>query len=111
MEHLGPWAVLGAVYLVTAVLTELVTNNAAAALAFPLAHATAQGLDVSFMPFAVTVAVAASAGFATPLGYQTHLMVLGPGGYKFGDFLRVGIPLDILCGVTTVTLVPFFYPF
>ena len=111
VEHLGPWAVLGAVYLVTAVLTELVTNNAAAALAFPLAHATAQGLDVSFMPFAVTVAVAASAGFATPLGYQTHLMVLGPGGYKFGDFLRVGIPLDILCGVTTVTLVPFFYPF
>jgi di/tricarboxylate transporter len=111
VEGFGPLAVLAAVYALTVILTELVTNNAAAALAFPLAHATAQGLDVSFMPFAVTVAIAASAGFATPLGYQTHLMVLGPGGYRFGDFARMGIPLDILCGITTVALVPVFYPF
>lgn len=107
----GPWGVLAAVYLLTLTMTEFVTNNAAAALAFPIAHAAAQGLDVSFMPFAVTVAIAASAGFATPLGYQTHLMVLGPGGYRFSDFARMGIPLDILCGVVTVTLAPMFYPF
>jgi di/tricarboxylate transporter len=107
----GPWAVLAAVYIMTVILTELVTNNAAAALAFPLAHAAAQGLDVSFMPFAVTVAIAASAGFATPLGYQTHLMVMGPGGYRFGDFTRMGIPLDVLCGIVTVTLAPMVYPF
>jgi di/tricarboxylate transporter len=108
---LGPWAVLAAVYLVTLILTELITNNAAAALAFPLAHAAAQGLDVSFMPFAVTVAIAASAGFATPLGYQTHLMVMGPGGYRFSDFARMGIPLDLLCGIVTVAITPMVYPF
>lgn len=110
-QGLGPWAALAAVYVVTLVMTELVTNNAAAALAFPLAYATAQGLDVSFLPFAVTIAIAASAGFATPLGYQTHLMVLGPGGYRFGDFARMGIPLDVLCCVVTVTLAPRVYPF
>jgi di/tricarboxylate transporter len=107
----GPWAVLAGVYVLTLVMTELVTNNAAAALAFPVAHAAAQGMGVDFMPFAVTVAVAASAGFATPLGYQTHMMVLGPGGYRFADFARMGIPLDILVGVVTVTLAPLFYPF
>jgi di/tricarboxylate transporter len=107
----GPWPVLAAVYLLTLVFTELVTNNAAAALAFPIAHAAATNLDVSFMPFAVTVAIAASAGFATPLGYQTHLMVYGPGGYRFGDFTRMGLPLDILCGIVTVSLAPVVYPF
>jgi di/tricarboxylate transporter len=108
---LGPWAVLAAVYVITVVLTEVVTNNAAAALAFPLAHAAAESLGVSFMPFAVTVAIAASAGFATPLGYQTHLMVMGPGGYRFADFLRAGIPLDVLCGIVTILLTPLLYPF
>jgi di/tricarboxylate transporter len=107
----GPWPVLAAVYLLTLVFTELVTNNAAAALAFPIAHAAATNLDVSFMPFAVTVAIAASAGFATPLGYQTHLMVYGPGGYRFGDFTRMGLPLDLLCGIVTVSLAPVVYPF
>jgi di/tricarboxylate transporter len=110
-QALGPWAVLAAIYVVTVTMTELVTNNAAAALAFPLAHAAAQALDVNFMPFAVTVAIAASTGFATPLGYQTHLMVLGPGGYKFSDFAPMGIPLDILCAVVTVSLAPRVYPF
>jgi di/tricarboxylate transporter len=93
------------------IMTELVANNAAAALAFPIAHAAAHGLGVNFMPFAVTVAIAASAGFALPLGYQTHLMVIGPGGYRFRDFLRMGIPLDLLCGIVTVTLTPVIYPF
>ena len=108
---LGPWAVLAAIYVLTLSMTELVTNNAAAALAFPIAHAAAQGLGVSFLPFAVTVAIAASAGFAIPSGYQTHLMVLGPGGYRFTDFARIGVPLDIVCGVVTVVLAPLIYPF
>jgi di/tricarboxylate transporter len=107
----GPWAVLASIYLLTMIMTELVANNAAAALAFPIAHAAAHGLGVNFMPFAVTVAIAASAGFALPLGYQTHLMVIGPGGYRFRDFLRMGIPLDLLCGIVTVTLTPVIYPF
>jgi di/tricarboxylate transporter len=108
---LGPWAALAVVYVTTVVLTEVVTNNAAAALAFPLAHAAAEGLGVSFMPFAVAIAIAASAAFATPIGYQTHLMVMGPGGYRFGDFARVGIPLDVLCAVVALTITPLVYPF
>ncbi|HEX6213102.1 MAG TPA: SLC13 family permease, partial [Methylomirabilota bacterium] len=107
----GPWAALAVVYVTTVVLTELVTNNAAVVLAFPLAHATAESFGVSFMPFAVAVAIGASAGFATPLGYQTHMMVVGPGGYRFTDFARAGVPLDILCGVVTVTVTPLVYPF
>jgi di/tricarboxylate transporter len=107
----GPWGALAAVYLVTLIFTELVTNNAAAALAFPIARATAMQMDVSFMPFVIVIAIAASAGFATPFGYQTHLMVYGPGGYRFGDFVRVGLPLDVLCMVVTVALAPLFFPF
>jgi di/tricarboxylate transporter len=78
---------------------------------FPIAYAAAGSLDVNFMPFAVAIAIAASAGFATPLGYQTHLMVYGPGGYHFGDFVRIGLPLDILCGIIAVILTPLVYPF
>lgn len=107
----GPWGVLAGVYLLTLFFTELVTNNAAVALAFPIAHAAAAQMGVQLLPFAIVVAVAASAGFATPLGYQTHLMVYGPGGYRFADFVRVGLPLDLLCMVVTVGLVPLVYPF
>jgi len=107
----GPWGVLAGLYLLTLGFTELVTNNAAVALAFPIAHAAADRLDVSLLPFAVTVAIAASSGFATPLGYQTHLMVYGPGGYRFADFVRVGLPLDFICLAITVALVPLIYPF
>ena len=108
---LGPWAALAVVYATTVVLSEVVTNNAAAALTFPLAHAAAEALGVSFMPFAVAIAIAASAAFATPIGYQTHLMVMGPGGYRFGDFARVGIPLDVLCAVVALAVTPLVYPF
>lgn len=107
----GPWGVLAGLYLLTLVFTELVTNNAAAALAFPVAHATATALDVSLLPFAVVIAIAASAGFATPLGYQTHLMVYGPGGYRFSDFVRMGLPLDLVCAALAIGLTPVFYPF
>jgi di/tricarboxylate transporter len=107
----GPWGVLAGVYLLTLFFTELVTNNAAVALAFPIAQAAAAQMGVQLLPFAIVVAIAASAGFATPLGYQTHLMVYGPGGYRFADFVRVGLPLDLLCMIVTVGLVPLVYPF
>lgn len=107
----NPWAALAAIYVLTLVATELITNNAAAALAFPFAIATARDLNVSAVPFVIAVAMAASAGFATPIGYQTNLMVYGPGGYKFSDYVKIGIPLDILVGVVTVLLAPFAWPF
>ena len=68
-------------------------------------------MGVSFMPFALAIAWPRRAGFATPLGYQTHLMVYGPGGYRFSDFVRVGVPLDLICMAVTVVVVPIFYPF
>ena len=84
----SPWISLALMYFVTLVVTELITNNAAAALMFPFAMATAQRLDVSYMPFVIAVMMAASAGFATPIGYQTNLMVYGPGGYRFSDYVK-----------------------
>jgi di/tricarboxylate transporter len=106
-----PWLVLVMVYFVSMVFTELVTNNAAAVLVFPIALAAARSLEVSFMPFAITIMVAASGGFATPIGYQTNLMVFGPGGYKFGDYVRLGVPLDLVFMAVTVTITPLIYPF
>ena len=73
--------------------------------------ATAAQLGVSYMPFVVALTIAASCGFATPIGYQTNLMVYGPGGYRFSDFLRFGIPLNLLVGVVTVTAAPWVFPF
>jgi di/tricarboxylate transporter len=107
----NPWATLAMVYLVTLIATELITNNAAAALMFPLAIATAGHLEVNAMPFVIAVMMAASAGFATPIGYQTNLMVYGPGGYRFSDYMRVGVPLDLLIGVVTVVLAPLVWKF
>ncbi|MCA9244439.1 MAG: anion permease, partial [Phycisphaerales bacterium] len=106
-----PWLVLAAIYLSTSLLTEIVTNNAAVAIAFPIALAAANRLDVSFMPFVFTIMMAGSASFATPLGYQTNLMVYGPGGYRFSDFLRMGVFMNLLVGVPTVLLSPLIWPF
>jgi di/tricarboxylate transporter len=105
------WVALAVLYGVTLIATELITNNAAAALMFPFAMDTAKGLDANYMPFIVAVMMAASAGFATPIGYQTNLMVYGPGGYRFGDYVKIGVPLDILIGAITVTLAPLVWPF
>lgn len=107
----SPWLSLAAFYLTTLVVTELITNNAAAALMFPFGLATAANLHVNPMPFIIAVMMAASAGFATPIGYQTNLMVYGPGGYRFSDYLKIGVPLDILIGVVTVVLAPLVWPF
>ncbi len=106
-----PWLVLLAVYAITTLFTESITNNAAAALVFPIAVSTAATLNVSVMPFAVCVCVAASAGFATPFAYQTNLMVYGPGGYRFTDYFRIGVPLSLIFMVITVTLTPWIWPF
>lgn len=107
----GAWAMLGGVYLLTLIFTELVTNNAAAALMLPVALATATELGANVLPFAVVVTIAASAGFATPLGYQTHLMVYGAGRYRFSDFMRIGIPLDLLAMAVAVVATILFFPF
>ena len=107
----NPWLALIAIYFVTMLMTEVITNNAAVALTFPIALETAQGLDVNFMPFVIAIMMAGSASFATPLGYQTNLMVYGPGGYTLKDFLRIGVPMNLLMGVTTVVITPFVFPF
>uniref|UniRef100_UPI0024685029 SLC13 family permease n=1 Tax=Chromohalobacter sp. 48-RD10 TaxID=2994063 RepID=UPI0024685029 len=88
-----------------------ITNNAAAVLMFPVAAAVAEQLGVSIMPFAIGIMFAASASFMTPLGYQTNLMVLGPGGYRFVDYLRLGAPMSLLTGVIVIGLVPLVWGF
>jgi di/tricarboxylate transporter len=107
----SPWWSLVAIYGVTLLVTELITNNAAAALMFPFALSAAANLDVNPMSFIVAVMMAASAGFATPIGYQTNLMVYGPGGYRFTDYLRIGVPLDLVIWIVTVALAPLVWPF
>ncbi|MDN5870162.1 MAG: SLC13 family permease [Nitrococcus sp.] len=106
-----PWLVLFAVYAVTMLATELITNNAAAVLVFPIALAAASALGVSFMPFIIVIMIAASCGFATPFGYQTNMMVYGPGGYRFADYLRFGLPLNLLVMAVAVALTPLVWSF
>lgn len=108
---LGAWGALALLYLVTLVITELITNNAAAALAFPLALETATKFGVDPMPFFITICIAASAGFATPIGYQTNLIVQGAGNYKFTDFLKVGLPMDLIVMIISVGLIPLIWKF
>lgn len=110
VDGLGPLGLLIAIYLATSILTEVITNNAAAALVFPVAMAAAVKGGMNPVPFAVAVAVAASASFATPIGYQTNLMVYGPGGYRFADFLKVGIPLNLLFAVISMLIIPQVWP-
>lgn len=107
----NPFAVLAIVYALTMIFTNLITAKAAAVLFFPIAMAAARGLGCSVMPFAIVVMIAAAASFATPIGYQTNLMVFGPGGYRFSDYLRVGAPLSLIAGVMTVVMTPWFWPF
>jgi len=106
-----PQIALLAIYLATMFLTELITNNAAALLMFPIAMATAANFDAQPMAFIVAVMMAASASFSTPIGYQTNLMVFGPGGYKFFDYIKIGVPLNVLSCLLTVTLAPLIWPF
>jgi len=108
---LGPWVLLAAVYAVSSLLTETITNNAVAVLITPLVIGLAEQMGVDPRPFVVAVMFAASASFATPLGYQTNTIVYGAGNYRFKDFLRIGLPLNVLAGTVAVVLIPFFWPF
>jgi len=101
---------LALVFVATALLSAVATNNVAAVLAFPVALSSSQALDLNLLPFAVTIMIAASASFATPMGYQTNLMVYNAGSYRFADFLRVGLPLTLVVGVVTVAVVPLVWP-
>lgn len=107
----NPWVALATIYVVASLFTEVLANNAAAALVFPIAIATADNLDVNRMPFIIAIMIAASASFATPIGYQTNMMVYGPGGYHFFDYTRIGLPLNVLMGIITVVIAPFVWPF
>ena len=108
-SEFGIYIILAALFLITNIFTELITNNAAAALAFPLALAVADKLDANPMPFIVCVCFAASSAFSTPIGYQTNLIVQGVGGYKFTDFVKVGLPMNLIVFVLSVLLIPLFY--
>jgi len=110
-EPLGPWAVLLGVYIITVIMTEAISNVGAAVLVLPIAQAAANTMGVDLMPFVFAVMVGASASFATPIGYQTNLMVYGAGGYQFKDYLRFGLPLTIITGILVVVLNPLIWPF
>ncbi len=107
----SPYFLLAIVFLIATTFTEFMTNNAAAALMFPISISMAEHLGVSPMPFIVIICIAASASFCTPIGYQTNLIVQGIGGYKFSDFFKIGLPLCLIVGILSVWLVPVFWPF
>ena len=111
LARFGPLYILAAFYLFTAVLTETMSNNAAAVLLAPIALSVADLLGVSPRPLLVAITFAASTSFATPIGYQTNTMIYAPGGYRFFDYTRVGIPLNLIFLVIAVLLIPVFWPF
>lgn len=110
LTRLPPFLIIWAIYLLTSVLTELVSNNAVAVVVTPIAIGLASALGLDPRPLVIAVMVAASASFATPIGYQTNMLVYGPGGYKFTDFLRVGVPLNLSIGLLASALIPLIWP-
>lgn len=105
----GAFFILIAIYLATNLLTEIITNNAATVIMFPIALKVSEKAAVDPLALAIIVAIAASASFSTPIGYQTNMIVYGPGGYTFKDYLKVGIPLNIIVMVVTVCIVYFVW--
>ena len=110
LGQLPPFLIVWAIYLLTSVLTELVSNNAVAVVVTPIAIGLADALGIDARALVVAVMVAASASFATPIGYQTNMLVYGPGGYKFTDFMRVGIPLNLSIGLLASAIIPLLWP-
>ncbi|MDH3265301.1 MAG: SLC13 family permease, partial [Paracoccaceae bacterium] len=110
LVHLPPFLVIFCVYALASTLTELVSNNAVGVIFTPIAIELGLALGLDPRPLVVAVMFAASAAFATPIGYQTNMLVYGPGGYRFTDYLRVGVPLNILLGITASLLIPLIWP-
>jgi len=110
LADIPPWGLVLAVYMLSTALTETVTNNAVAVIVTPVAISLGQQLGVDPRPLVVAVMMGASASFATPIGYQTNTLVYGPGGYRFSDFIRVGLPLNLLMAVTASAVIPIFWP-
>lgn len=110
-KNWGPIGVLACIYLLTNIFTEVITNNASAAISFPIAMAAAHQMGVDPKPFFVAICVAASASFASPIGYQTNLIVQGIGNYRYKDFVKVGLPLNILIFIVSMLLIPLFWNF
>jgi di/tricarboxylate transporter len=108
-ESLGSIGVVTGIFIITSLLTNFMTNNATAAIVFPITFAAAQQIHVDPRPFIIALAIAASASFATPISYQTNLMVYGPGGYTFKDFFKIGFPMQILVMVIAIILLQLFY--
>lgn len=111
VKDYGSHAVLAALFLITNICTETITNNAAAALTFPIALSLSTELGVDPMPFFITICVAASASFSIPIGYQTNLIVQSVGGYKFKDFLKIGLPLNLIIFILSIILIPLIWEF
>ena len=107
----NPILALALTYVSTWLLTEMITNNAAAVLVFPIALSLASEMGLQFMPFAIAIIMGASASFSTPIGYQTNLMIYGPGGYRYSDYLKIGIPLNLIVGLISVSLIPLIWEF
>ncbi|MDN3378630.1 MULTISPECIES: SLC13 family permease [unclassified Pseudoalteromonas] len=107
----GPYGAFIAIFIMTVLFTELITNNAAAALSFPVAYALAVGFNVDPLPFIMAVAFGASASFISPFGYQTNLMVYSAGNYRLKDYILMGLPLSIIYSITVLTLIPLVFPF
>lgn len=107
----GPLGVMAAIFLITNLFTEIITNNAAAAITFPIAYAAATQLGVDPKPFFITICMAASASYSTPIGYQTNLIVQSIGNYKFSDYWKIGLPLNILALIISLLVIPRFWPF
>lgn len=110
-KDFGPIGVLAAIYIITNIFTEIITNNAAAALSFPIALSAATQLGVEPRPFFIAICIAASASFSTPIGYQTNLIVQSIGNYKFSDYWKVGLPLNILAFIISMIVIPIFWSF
>jgi di/tricarboxylate transporter len=111
LNGLPPIVMLAAIYLLTSVLTEIVSNNAVAIVVTPLAITLAASIGVDPRPMVVAVMFGASASFATPIGYQTNTLVYGAGNYKFSDFLKIGVPMNIIVGIASVLMIPVIFPF